>query len=296
MDVLISGLTDILQNILRVLMSVTLVDIVDILLLTVAIHMIYIFIKDNRAQQLLKGIILLVGLYGVAYVLQLKVMSFLLQNFFQVGIIAIVIVFQPEVRRMLEKMGNTKVVNDDNVKNDAIDEQADAAREQAIKGIAEGCDVLRRTKTGALVVVECGTKIGDDIIEKGKRIEAVPSAALFSNLFYDGAPMHDGALIIRDNKMYAAGCVLPLTTKTVADKYGTRHRAAIGMSENCSDAVVIVVSEERGVISVAVDGKLREYNKRTLERLLREKMPKSASKADKKIKRIMSQPKSGGKG
>lgn len=204
-------------------------------------------------------------------------MGFLIDNFLQVGIIAIIIVFQPELRRILEKVGRTKVSTIAGV----IDKNGDgSARDKAIFGIADACSRLHDSKTGALIVIERQTKLGD-IIEKETTIiiNAECEPELFCNLFYNKAPLHDGAVIIRNNRIYAAGCFLPNTQK---DQYlttdlGSRHRAAVGMSEN-SDALVIVVSEETGNISVALDGQLtRNQTREGLIAIMRKYMPESSS-------------------
>lgn len=273
----LSYISDIMNNLMRVIMSITVFDVIDILLLAVLICVVIKFMQDTRAEQLLKGILILVVLFLVVQACQLKVMSFLFQNFFQVGLLAVVIVFQPELRRMLEKVGTAKVPNI--VQSfDTGEAGAAQARERAIQGIADACERLSRTRTGALIVIERQTKLGN-IIEQSTVINSEPSPELFCNLFYNKAPLHDGAVIIRNNRIYAAGCFLPITNKGqyVDADLGSRHRAALGMSEN-SDALVIVVSEETGIISVAKAGQLTrfdtEYNpKEALINILRDEMP-----------------------
>lgn len=273
----LSYISDIMNNLVRVIMSITVFDVIDILLLAVLICVVIKFMQDTRAEQLLKGILILVVLFLVVQACQLKVMSFLFQNFFQVGLLAVVIVFQPELRRMLEKVGTAKVPNI--VQSfDTGEAGAAQARERAIQGIADACERLSRTRTGALIVIERQTKLGN-IIEQSTVINSEPSPELFCNLFYNKAPLHDGAVIIRNNRIYAAGCFLPITNKGqyVDADLGSRHRAALGMSEN-SDALVIVVSEETGIISVAKAGQLTrfdtEYNpKEALINILRDEMP-----------------------
>lgn len=278
-------ISDIFQNLMRVVMSITIFDVIDILLLTYLIYMVIKLMRETRAEQLMKGILILVLMFVVVQVCQLKVMSFIFENFFQVGIIAIVVVFQPELRRILERVGRAKVPNIA-LGFDQNDESRNLARETAILGIAEACERLQRTKTGALIVVERQTKLGD-ITEKATVINAAPEPELFCNLFYNKAPLHDGAIIIRDNRIYAAGCFLPNTNK---DQYlsadlGSRHRAAVGMSEN-ADSLVIVVSEETGTISVAENGQLtRGLTKDSLIRILQKKMPEGAVRTKKKTRK-----------
>ncbi len=275
-------LTDMMQNLVRVVMSITLFDVLDILLLTYLIYMVFKLMRETRAEQLLKGILILVVIFVVVQVCQLKVMSFFFQNFFQVGLIAIVVVFQPELRRILERVGRAKVP----ISLSSFEQGGDSsneARNAAIAGIAEACERLHMTKTGALIVVERQTKISD-ITEKATVINAAPEPELFCNLFYNKAPLHDGAIVIRNNRIYAAGCFLPNTNKDqyLSTDLGSRHRAAIGMSEN-ADSLVIVVSEETGTISVAENGQLtRGLSKEALIRILQRKMPDSAARSRKK--------------
>lgn len=269
---LLDSVSDILQNFVRVIKSITFFDVLDILILTFLVYYVIKLMRETRAMVLLKGIFILIIGYIVVQACQLKAMSFLMENFLQVGILAIIIVFQPELRRILEKVGRTKVstiaMN--------IEQSGDkgSPRDKAISGIAEACDRLHNTKTGALIVVERQIKLGD-IIEKSTTINAEPDPDLFCNLFYNKAPLHDGAVIIRENRIYAAGCFLPNTTKDqyIPAELGSRHRAAVGMSEN-SDALVIVVSEETGNISVALDGQLTgDLNRESLTNILKDKMP-----------------------
>ncbi|MDE7194331.1 MAG: diadenylate cyclase CdaA [Oscillospiraceae bacterium] len=275
-------ITDILQNFVRIIMSISFFDILDILILTFLVYYIIKLMRETRAMQLLKGIFILIIIYVVVQLCQLKAMSFLMENFLQVGILAIIIVFQPELRRILEKVGRTKV------STIALTIDYDAAnnpRDIAIKGIAEACEMLHNTKTGALIIIERQIKLGD-IIEKAQVVNADPNPELFCNLFFNKAPLHDGAVIIRNNRIYAAGCFLPNTTK---DQYlpaalGSRHRAAVGMSEN-SDALVIVVSEETGTISIAMDGQLtRDLNRESLTNILRSKMPGNPAQEKKRLR------------
>lgn len=268
---------DIIANFLRIVQSITIFDVLDILILTFLIYYLIKLMRETRAMQLLKGIFLIVVVFILVQIFNLKTMGFLIDNFLQVGIIAIIIVFQPELRRILEKVGRTKVSTIAGV----IDKSGDgSARDKAIFGIADACSRLHDSKTGALIVIERQTKLGD-IIEKETTsvINAECEPELFCNLFYNKAPLHDGAVIIRNNRIYAAGCFLPNTQKDqyLSTDLGSRHRAAVGMSEN-SDALVIVVSEETGNISVALDGQLtRNQTREGLIAILRKYMPEGSS-------------------
>ncbi|MGN1129329.1 MAG: diadenylate cyclase CdaA, partial [Candidatus Flemingiibacterium sp.] len=195
--------------------------------------------------------------------LNMHAMQFILHNVFQVGVIAVIIVFQPELRSALEKMGSEPLKG-----LRSIGEAKSGERAQTLAMISEVteavCD-MSLDKTGALIVIERTTKLGD-IIKSGTVINANPTAFLIRNIFFNKAPLHDGAMVIRDDRLYAAGCFLPLSTNNdIIKDLGTRHRAAIGMSEN-SDAVIVVVSEETGTISIAVEGQLkRNYSYNTLK-------------------------------
>ena len=244
------------------------------------------FLRDTRAMQLLKGLLLLVGLYIVVDFFELGTMRFILQMIFQFGITALLIIFQPELRRTLETMGLTSLSNL-NVFNFAhVDDQTSRQQwKSAIECISEAVSYLSRTKTGALMVIERTTKLGE-IIKTGTVIDATPSVELIGNLFFVNSPLHDGAMIIRDGKIFAAGCYLPLSENyEISRDLGTRHRAGLGMSEN-SDAIVVIVSEETGIISVAHKGVItRNYNSQTLAQLLTsELLPdnKSSDGSDKK--------------
>lgn len=274
---------DIIANFLRIVQSITIFDVLDILMLTFLIYFLIKLMRETRAMQLLKGIFLIVVVFILVQIFNLKTMGFLIDNFLQVGIIAIIIVFQPELRRILEKVGRTKVSTIAGVNDKSGD---GSTRDKAIFGIADACSRLHDSKTGALIVIERQTKLGD-IIEKETTsvINAECEPELFCNLFYNKAPLHDGAVIIRNNRIYAAGCFLPNTQKDqyLSTDLGSRHRAAVGMSEN-SDSLVIVVSEETGNISVALDGQLtRNQTRESLIAILRKYMPESSS--DKKRSR-----------
>lgn len=265
---------DIFQNFVKIIQSINFFDVLDILILTFLVYYVIKLMRETRAMQLLKGILIVVFVYFLVQAFQLKTMGYLFNNFLQVGIIAVIIVFQPELRRILEKVGGTKV----STFAQSVERNAGnmSVREKAIMGIADACSRLHQSKTGALIVIERSTKLGD-IIEKETTsvINAECEPELFCNIFYNKAPLHDGAVIIRDNRIFAAGCFLPNTQKDqyLSSDLGSRHRAAVGMSEN-SDALVIVVSEETGMISVALDGQLsRDQTKESLISILRKYMP-----------------------
>jgi len=231
------------------LSSVGIADIIDIIIVAVIFYYSFIFIKERRAGKVASGILLILGILFISDIAGLYTLNFILSNIFQVGLIALIIVFQPELRS-------------------AFDPAANSALQQSISEICLAVEGLSQSKTGALIVFERQTKLGD-VIKTGTLVDAVPSYYLISNIFHDKAPLHDGAIIIRDSRLYAAGCFLPLSTNgDIVKSLGTRHRAGIGMSEN-SDALVVIVSEETGIVSVAADGVLkRGFSGKTLEEYL----------------------------
>lgn len=279
---LLSYLTDIFQNFVRIFQSINFFDVLDILLLTILIYYVIKLMRETRAMQLLKGVIIIIVIFLLVQVFKLKAMGYLMENFLQVGIIAIIIVFQPELRRILERVGRTRV-SQIALSIEQSDSVGNSPRDKAIEGIVEACDRLASTKTGAIIVIERQTKLGD-IIEKSNAMDlnAVPNPSLLCNIFYNKAPLHDGAVIIRNNLIYAAGCYLPNTAKQLTQEMGSRHRAGLGMSE-VSDAIVIIVSEERGTITIALDGQFtHDINKESLRNILKSMMPGAAGQAKKK--------------
>jgi len=284
---LIYYLSDIWDALVNVFRSITLLDVLDMVLLAVILYFVIKLIKETRAEQLIKGIVFFAIALFLLDQFELKAMSVISDTFFNVGIITFIIMFQPELRRALEKVGRTKVV-----KPISLFETVDAdesAKSFAINQIALACEKLSRTATGALIVIEQQTKLGEQI-ETGTIIKAVPSEELFRNIFFPNTPLHDGAVIIRDSTIYAAGCFLPKPQKEelINKELGSRHRAAIGMSE-VSDAIVIIVSEETGMISVAENGVLdRGYDRDKLTNFLKNKLlpePSEQKKRERSAKR-----------
>jgi len=265
---------DISNNVLSVIKSISIFDIIDMIILSYLLYKGIKLIRETRAEQLLKGIALLSIAYFIVKQLHLKTMGFLLENFFNWGILAIIIMFQPELRRALEKMGRAKVSNFNvfSMGND-LEENEIYKWNVAINAIVDATCELSSTTTGALIVIERQTKLGEQI-DTGTLLNATPSAAVLENIFFPNTPLHDGAIIIRDGIILAAGCFLPKPQKEelINKQLGSRHRAAIGMSEN-SDAIVIIVSEETGTISIAENGDLtRGFNKESLKKLLKSKI------------------------
>ena len=226
-------------------------DILDILIVTFIIYKLLHFIRETRAEQLAKGLLFLMVATLLSKVLQLYTLHWILSGVMTVGLIAVVVIFQPELRRGLEYLGRSKFSN---VLSEVDKEEA----KYMVGQLVEAVDSMSASHTGALIVIEREISL-NDIAETGTIIDAAISAQMIGNIFYEGAPLHDGALIIRGSRIHAAGCVLPLTqNKNLNKELGTRHRAGIGITEN-SDALVIIVSEETGIISLAQNGKLTRF-------------------------------------
>lgn len=244
-------------------------DAVDIIIVAFLIYGVVKLVRETRAGQLVKGLFLLVILFIISSYFNLVMVSRVLAYFFQFAFVAILIVFQPEIRKALEQVGRNNVRQSIAAVVTGRDRSYDRAQiRKAINAVVDGVGILQQLKMGALIVFERKTKLGD-IIETGTQINCEPSGQIVGNIFFNKAPLHDGAMIIRDGMIHAAGCILPLTKNTsVSAELGTRHRAALGVSEE-SDAVVVVVSEETGQISVAVNGVLaRRFTRDTLRDVL----------------------------
>ncbi len=221
--------------------------------LAIVIFLLYCFfkvVKGSRAWQLIKGIVLLIVATWVSGLFNLKILNWILTGIMNLGVIAIIVIFQPELRRALEQLGTNKLT-----KFFGIDKDISTKTKEDIYKIVIAATELSKTKTGALIVIERDIKI-QDIIAGGIPMNADVSPQLLVNIFEPKTPLHDGAVVISGNKIAAAACVLPLADdKDIAKELGTRHRAAIGISKE-SDSIVVVVSEETGKISVAKDGTL----------------------------------------
>ncbi len=230
-------------------------DIVDILLLSIFIYVILKFVRETRAAQFLKGIVLIFILWFLTSWFKLYAVHSILNLILSSGIIAIIILFQPEIRSMLEKFGRRGFKAFSNLSDLVITKEGDSKNLSMINAIVSATTNMAITKTGALMVIERDTKLGD-IVKTGTTIDADPSSSLILNIFYPNTPLHDGAVIFRDGRILSAGCFLPLSSANMEDNLGTRHHAALGVSE-ISDAIVVVVSEETGIISVTADGKIK---------------------------------------
>lgn len=228
------------------------IDVVDILVVAYIIYRVMKLLKDTSAARLAKGILVLVLIMLFASFLHLTMISWLLRNALSVGVFAVVVIFQPELRRLLEQLGKG------NLSRMLIPDTDPNVVESMIVATVSACADMSRTKTGALIVFERKERLGE-IIATGTRVDAAPSAELIKNIFFKNSPLHDGAMIVRAGRVCAAGCVLPLSgNQGLSRDLGTRHRAAVGMSET-ADSVLVVVSEETGAISVAIGGMLKRH-------------------------------------
>jgi diadenylate cyclase len=249
----------------------------EILIITYFVYVIFNLVRETRAWQLLKGIFLIVFITALSNILELRTLSFLLNNTFSVLAIGTVVIFQPELRRGLEKIGRSTL------KGLFVGDTDNERVFGMVSAITRACIDLSRTYTGALIVIERETKVGD-IITTGIPLAADVSAELIINIFTKNTPLHDGAVVIRDCRIEAATCYLPLTENAEVDKdLGTRHRAAIGVTE-ISDALVVVVSEETGLVSFIQNGViLRGLTPDALRELLSENLTAAAASSVKGI-------------
>jgi len=248
---MINGIRGALSNIeisFRSVSSVGTSDVIDIAIVAGVIYFILMWIKETRAWSLLKGFIVLLVVSLLAYILNLTTVNWIIANTFNVGLIALVVIFQPELRKALERIGRGSFFEAlSSSKNRQLSETA-------LDEILSATMEMARSKTGALIVIEQKVPLGE-FETAGVSIDAQVSAQLVMNIFNYGAPLHDGAVIVRGDRLSSASCILPLASDYVGKKMGTRHRAAIGVTE-VSDAYAIVVSEETGAVSVAYGGEL----------------------------------------
>ncbi|WP_238884338.1 diadenylate cyclase CdaA [Clostridium sp. YIM B02551] len=252
---------DFLNLTVNTIKNISVWSVLDILVVAFIFYKGYMLIKETRAEQLLKGIILIVALIPISYVLRLNMLYVILSKTITIGVLTIVIIFQPEIRRALEHLGRTAF-------DDIHPIQDKEELGKVINEIVNAVESLSKSKTGALIAIEQSTGLGE-VIQTGTKIDGIVSSAILENIFVVNTPLHDGATIIRENRIIASGCVLPLTGNgEINKKLGTRHRAGIGISE-VSDAIIVIVSEETGTISLAINGRLtRNYDKEKLRTVL----------------------------
>ena len=242
--------------------TIKVMDIVDILVVAFLIYKVIMMVRSTSAARIAKSVLIILILAGVTQLLNMYLLNYILDKILEIGLVALIVVFQPELRRMLEKLGSKNVREILSVK----EEQREIDR--VIEQTVQACEIMAKERTGVLIVFERSIPLLE-YQKSGTVVDACVSSELLRNLFFTNASLHDGAVIIRNDRIAAAGCVLPLTENhNISSDLGTRHRAGIGISE-VSDAVVVIVSEETGTISVAISGMLKRHlAPQTLEKLL----------------------------
>ena len=258
-------LSQIIENAKGIFLNFQWTDAIDIILLALLFYFVLSFFKSRKAGTLLIGIFICLVLYTVAVFLNLSGIEYILSGVFKIGALAIIIIFQPEIRDLLDTIGSGSIKG---IKTFSDQTRKKQAKYKAIDNICKAVHVMSKDKTGALIVIGRTTQL-DDVTHSGIEINADVSDYLIRNLFYNKAPLHAGAIVIEGNRIKAAACILPLPRHTyVHNDLGTRHRAAIGLSE-ISDAIIIIVSEETGIISVAKESELkRDFTEDSLRKFL----------------------------
>ena len=251
----------------RYLLMIQVTDVLDIAIMAFVMYKVFILVQSTEAASLLKGLLVFFAALVLSYLLHLNGINYILNKMVEWGVLALIILFQPEIRRVLEQMGSRRIIA-----FFTNSEASGTTLEQTIGQTVLACTEMSQSRTGALIVFEREILL-DDMVRSGTVLDAAASSELLKNIFFVKAPMHDGAVIIRGGRVLGAGCMLPLSKNVnLSRDLGMRHRAGIGMSEN-SDAVVVIVSEETGSISVAIGGMLKRHLKpETLENLLRNEL------------------------
>ena len=267
----------VLENIKGYLPLIRLADLLDVAIVAYLVYKLLSLVKSTRAANILKGVAIFLAALWLSSKLNLRVVNYILSHMVEWGVLALIIVFQPEIRRILEQLGSKNI----RLLRTLAPEKELPELERAIDQTVLACTEMSQSRTGALIVFERENLL-DDMVRSGTVLDAAVSAELLKNIFFVKAPMHDGAVIVRHGRVLGAGCMLPLSKNVnLSRELGMRHRAGIGMSEN-ADAVVVIVSEETGSISVAIGGMLKRHLKpETLENLLRnELLPREEDSED----------------
>jgi diadenylate cyclase len=288
------GVWSFLKDIGNYLLLIKVTDLLDIAIIAFLVYKLLKLVRSTRAESILKGVAIFLLALALSFLLNLRGIYYILSHMVEWGVLALIILFQPEIRRILEQLGsrNFKFLRF------FTPEHKISEMEQAIEQTVVACEEMSKTRTGVLIVFERKMLL-DDMVRSGTKLDASVSAELLKNIFFVKAPMHDGAVIIREGRILGAGCVLPLSKNVnLSRDLGMRHRAGIGMSEN-TDAVIVIVSEETGSISVAVGGMLKRHlMPGTLEKLLEnELLPQVEEEQDKRpfaLSELFSNKKNGG--
>lgn len=285
---------DVIQRLSNFAFSLQLWDLLDILVIAYLVYRLLLLVRKTNSSRLIKGVLMVILALWLSSG-RLRALNFLLTHIVEWGVLALVILFQPEIRRILEQMGSSKLPFMDMFSKPSVNRQI---IEEAISQTVAACGDMSKSRTGALIVFERHNQL-DEQLRSGTKLDAEVSSELLKNIFFVKAPMHDGAALIREGRVLGAGCMLPLSRNVnLSRDLGMRHRAGIGMSEN-SDAVVVLVSEETGSISVAVGGMLKRHlMTETLEQLLRNELlpqPEEDGEQEKKgLKSLLSRGKKDG--
>lgn len=277
-----SQIEELFNRIISIFSTFSIFDFLDILMVTFVIYICIRILRETRALQLVKGLLYLALIYGVVNLLGMEASSFLFKSIFSNILIIVVILFGPEIRHILEQVGHGATAKSlKTIIHPGVAVEL-AEISDSIEAICKACSDMSDQKIGALICFENDTLLGD-VIDTGTQINAKASKELVENIFFPKSPLHDGAMVVRNGKIYAAGCILPLTKKTVSSALGTRHRAGIGLSEQ-SDAIIVIVSEENGAISVARGGVLqRDISDGDLRDILMTAFVPSGTSSDDKI-------------
>lgn len=263
------SLMAIMENIGRYLSLIRVADVVDVAIIAFLVYKILGLVSSTRAENILKGIVMFLLVLWLSTALELRAVSYILSHVAELGILALIVLFQPEIRQLLEKLGSRNIRG---IFRTLQPKQIQGEMEKAIEQTVIACSEMSKSKTGALMVFEREISL-NEMLRSGTAFDAELNSELVKNIFFINAPMHDGAMIVRNGRIVGAGCMLPLSRNVnLSRDLGMRHRAGIGMSEN-SDAVVVIVSEETGSISVAVGGMLKRHlMPETLGKLLRNEL------------------------
>ena len=273
---------DKLKDLSHLLSTIQISDVADILIVTFLVYRLLLMIRSTSTSRIAKAIVVLLVASGLTSVLHLNMMNFFLDKILEIGFLALVILFQPELRRIMERVGGQSIRELLGTKNKPTE------LDHVIGQTVAACEVMSREKVGALIVFERSNRL-DEYFKTGTLIDGQVSEQLLRNIFFPKAALHDGALVIRDGRVAAAGCVLPLSSNDhLSSDLGTRHRAGVGVSE-ATDAVVVIVSEETGTISVAVGGMLKRHlAPQTLEKLLHNELAAPAVEESRGVRKLFS--------
>lgn len=284
---MLNQIQELFNKIISVFSTFTIFDLLDIIAVTIIIYICTRILRETRAMQLAKGFVYLAIVYGIVNLLGMEASSFIFKTIFSNILIIVVILFGPEIRHILEQVGHGATAKSlKTIIHPGVAVEI-AEISEAIEAVCKACANMSDKNIGALICFENDTLLGD-VVATGTELNAKVSKELIENVFFPKSPLHDGAMVIRDGRIYAAGCILPLTQKTISSALGTRHRSGIGLTEQ-SDALVVIVSEETGAISVAKGGILQRgiSNGDLRDILTKAYVPSGSSSDDKIISRLV---------